>query len=470
MSEPVFAVVGHPNKGKSSLVATLARDATVAVSPEPGTTRRARRFPMRIDGQVLYTLTDTPGFQRARAALAWMKQHESNAASRPAVVARFVEQHAGEERFHDECELLRPILEGAGIIYVVDGASPYGPEYEAEMEILRWSGRPSMAIINPIGQPRFVEPWENALGQFFRVVRVIDVLKAPFSAQLELLRAFGHLAEAWREPLDRAATALLAHRRRQRENAARIIAELIAATLACYETRDLGPEADPQAYAAALEKTYRGSLRQLEGRARRAVEALYGYENLDRTEVDMELLETDLLSEESWLAFGLRQRDLVAVGAAGGAVAGGAFDVAVLGASFFAGTVIGGLAGGALGYFSSQKLAETKVLHQPLGGKRLRCGPTKNVQFPFVLLGRARLHHALVAARTHAQRTGLVVDNSAASSTISDTDKRRLAGIFGQLRRYELGSERYVAAVNELSSQIAHLLEADESLSGSSGG
>ena len=46
-------------------------------------------------------------------------------------------------------ELLTPILEGAGILYVVDAGAPYRENYEAEMEILRWTGRPSMAVINP---------------------------------------------------------------------------------------------------------------------------------------------------------------------------------------------------------------------------------------------------------------------------------------------------------------------------------
>ena len=34
---PRFAIVGHPNKGKSSIVATLAQDDSVPVSPLPGT-------------------------------------------------------------------------------------------------------------------------------------------------------------------------------------------------------------------------------------------------------------------------------------------------------------------------------------------------------------------------------------------------------------------------------------------------
>jgi len=119
---------------------------TVRIGPEPGTTTHARAFPLRVGGIILYTLVDTPGFQRARAALDWMKQHETDAGSRPAVVQQFVREHQHDARFSNECELLRPIVEGAGLIYVVDGATPYGSEYDAEMEILRWTGQPGLAV------------------------------------------------------------------------------------------------------------------------------------------------------------------------------------------------------------------------------------------------------------------------------------------------------------------------------------
>ena len=61
MSEPVFAVVGHANPGKSSVVSTLAADDSVRVGALPGTTQHCREFPMRVDDEVLYTLVDTPG-------------------------------------------------------------------------------------------------------------------------------------------------------------------------------------------------------------------------------------------------------------------------------------------------------------------------------------------------------------------------------------------------------------------------
>ena len=92
---PLFAVVGHPNKGKSSIVSTLAHDDSVRIAAEAGTTTACRRFPMKLDGRVQYTLVDTPGFQRARKALAWMRERETTAAEHRAVVEAFVDAHRG---------------------------------------------------------------------------------------------------------------------------------------------------------------------------------------------------------------------------------------------------------------------------------------------------------------------------------------------------------------------------------------
>jgi hypothetical protein len=463
VSAPTFAIVGHPNKGKSSLVATLARDASVRVGPEPGTTVYAREFPMRVGGKTLYTLVDTPGFQRARAALDWMKRHDTDAASRRAVVERFVHEHERDERFRNECELLRPIVGGAGLIYVVDGAAPYGPEYDAEMEILRWTGQPSLAVINPIGQPRFVEAWRRALEQFFRVVRVLDVLQAPFDQQLELLRAFGQMRETWRLAVDEAVAALLENRSRQATDAARVISEMLAEALSHSETTEIEKADDAAGPAAVLEEKYRHRLRQIEHSARKEVEAIYGFDELDREEVDMKVLDTDLLSKESWLVFGLKKRDLVVVSAAGGAVAGGVVDAALLGASFLTGSVVGGVIGGALGYFSTDKLADLKFLRQPMGGLRLRFGPSRSVQFPFVLLNRALLHHSVVVGRTHAQRGVLKIGEAGEqpAANFSAGTTRELARLFERLRRSEPGSESRSAALVYLTNVIAPLTQGE---------
>src|SRR5690606_19648476 len=126
---PAFAVVGHPNKGKSSIVATLAQDDSVAIPAQSGTTRVTETFSVKV-GEAEYRLIDTPGFQRPNRVLRWLEAHAPTAELRFAAVRKFVEDPACLRDFPDELRLRSPIVQGAAIRYVVDGSRPYGPEYE----------------------------------------------------------------------------------------------------------------------------------------------------------------------------------------------------------------------------------------------------------------------------------------------------------------------------------------------------
>jgi hypothetical protein len=440
VSVPVLAVVGHPNKGKSSIVATLAHDASVAIAPEPGTTTRTRRYPMKVGGETLYVLADTPGFQRARRALAWMRAHGTDAAHRAEVVRAFVETHRSSDAFVDECELLGPIVQGAGILYVVDGAKPYGTEYEPEMEILRWSGRPRLALVNTIGAADHVEAWRAALGQYFSVVRVFDAMTADFTRQVELLRAFGQLEDGWAARFDAAARALEADRRERHRLAARAIAEMVADALALILDERLAEGADVEAARRAIEQRYQGRLRVLEESGRRAVERVYDHTGLERSEPALRLLAEDLFSEQTWQVWGLTPRQLAVTGALGGALAGGGIDLALGGASLLAGSLVGAATGAAAAWLGGGQIAEVRVGGLlPLGGRRLTAGPCRSVNLPYVLLGRALHHQRLVALRTHAHRDRLEIPEPAAGSgwldALGRAERADLARCLSRLRR-----------------------------------
>ena len=269
MTIPALAVVGQPNKCKSSVVATLAEDDDILISPVPGTTRSAREYAFRVDDEVHFRLIDTPGFQRTAAVLAWLNEVPVSANERPERVRAFVEQHAGDPRFSDECELLRPIVDGAGIIYVVDGAKPYGAEYEVEMQILRFIGRPRMALINTIGPGRFVEDWRRAMDQYFSVVRVFDSAEASFPQRLELLGAFGTVHEAWAHNLRETARAMTGERTRRRDNAAREIADTLADMLTLRVERALPAATHAADEGASMQDERKDLLRRREAAARR---------------------------------------------------------------------------------------------------------------------------------------------------------------------------------------------------------
>jgi hypothetical protein len=468
MSAPVFVVVGHPNKGKSSIVSTLAHDDSVRVAPDPGTTIAARAFPMRVDGEILYSLVDTPGFQRARAALQWMQEHETTAAEHAAVVRAFVREHRGGTLFHDECELLAPIVEGGGVLYVVDGSKPYGPEYEPEMEILRWTGRPSMALVNPIGGDAHVRTWEDALSQYFRIVRVLDAHQAVFDQQLDLLRAFGQMHRDWRAPMDRAVGVLARDRERRVRRAAERIAELLADMLTLSVARNIGADAAVEEHKAELEARVQDQLRALEQKARRDVEALYDHHDLQRVE-DVSALRQDLFSAEVWHLFGRSKWRLAVIGASGGAITGGVLDASIGGLAFGVLTGLGAAAGAALGWQAAEWSSSFQVFNLPgmekvgLSGRRLQCGPTRNPNLPFVALGRARHHHRLVASRAHARRDPLVVDTEEAGALnpLEAAEERAFHASFTRLRKAGAMTDAALRERDALADRVHALLQRD---------
>jgi len=419
---PAFAVVGRPNKGKSSVVATLARDDSVHIAPVAGTTRKARRFPMRINEDLLYELVDTPGIQRARSVLAWLKEHNTDAASRPETVRRFVDEHADDLHFRDECYALKSIVEGAGIIYVVDGSCPFGADYEAEMEILRWTGRPSLALINPIENDDYVDEWSAGLGQYFQTVRTFDAHRAETHKQFDLLDLFGHLDPEWRDPLRHAVAVLKEERQRQHEQACTEITDLIIDSIG-YKTEQSIVDGIPEEPVHQLLFTqYKKHLVNREQQCRKRVEELFDYTDLQKSEKKLAFDDAELFDEKNWYLWGLSKWQMVTAAASvGGVVCGGAgLAIAAAGGGLLiagpvvAGAVIGGasgaLASAAGAWVYADGIGKIKVKGIPSGGKLLSYGPSKNINFPFVLLGRALLHHQLVSKRTHATQGKLDLD------------------------------------------------------------
>lgn len=470
MTTPRFVVVGHPNKGKSSIVSTLASDDRVRVAPDPGTTTQATDYPMQVDGRVLYTLVDTPGFQRARRALDWLRQHDTTADRRPEVVRQFIAAHEPTNAFPDEVALLKPLVDPrqpAGLLYVVDGSVPYGPEYEPEMEILRWTGRPSLALINPIDAAAAAEhlpAWEAALGQYFRIVRVFNAVTAEFDKRLELLRAFGQLDEKWRAPLEEAVQLLQSERNRRTRAASGEVATLLADALTLTVEQRFDADGDPKALQPAVLEKFKGSLRRIERQGRDRVEAVYDHHQLERreAEADVEALASDLFSEQTWMQFGLSKARLAALGAAAGGLSAGWVDLALGGASLGGVAAAGAAIGGVLGWMGGGRLAEFKVLHFRMGGRVLRCGPARNINLPFVLLGRARLHHALVARRTHAQRDALEVSQLISDlPALGDAERKAMADVFRRLGKAPADAQVIGALQQELAAALRPRLAAD---------
>ena len=338
---PIFAVVGHPNKGKSSIVATLAQDDSVAISSASGTTRVSENLVVSV-GVSHYTLVDTPGFQRPASVLKWLQQHAASADKRQDAVKKFVNDEDCKLKFPEEVQLLTPIIDGAAILYVVDGSRPYGPEYEAEMEILRWTGQASMALINPIENEDHIQSWQQALGQYFKLVRVFNAMQADFEKQLSVLEAFSHIKEQWHATITGLIVEYKKIRFQRQEESLQLLVELLTKLCAYQVSQRVLSRSQAQALQAGLETRFLKDMRNIEQQCHDALKGIYRYHNLDSEIVDLQL-EENLFDTEKWILWGLNRKRLTAAASMAGAATGAAVDLAVAGSSLMLGALSGGL-------------------------------------------------------------------------------------------------------------------------------
>ncbi len=404
-SHAQFAVVGHPNKGKSSIVSTLSHNDNIEISSRSGTTTDADAYWVKT-ANGCYKLIDTPGFQRPVKVLNWLKQHCNSASERAAAVAKFVDDPECQQHFKDEVALLRPIVSGAAILYVVDGSRPYGPEYEAEMEILRWTGKPSMALINPIESSDCINQWENALAQYFKSVRVFNPMKADFEKQIELLQTFAHLNPDWSSSINQVTSDLKRQRTKQQNDSVIILARLVDDLCHYQETQKVLTESQAKQVQPVLARQYQHWMKQREEKAIKELLANYAHFQTQVT-LDQFDLPPDLFDCDEWFAWGLNKKQLISAAAVAGAVSGAAVDFAVAGHSFMMGALGGGLIGAGSAFFGANKLVDMKIKGLPVGGYQACYGPIKNRNFPYVVIGRFIHLYRQVAQLNHANRQAL---------------------------------------------------------------
>ncbi len=441
MTIPKIAVVGHPNKGKSSIVATLVHNDNIAISKLSGTTTASHGYVFELDGQALYTIYDTPGFQRPRRCFEELDQMVGNAAERSDAINAFIRQYKNENdaTFKDEIELLEPIMAGAGIIYVVDGAAPYSPEYEFEMTILQWTGKPRMALINPIGGEAYLEEWQQALGQFFSIVKIFNPLTADLDKQVGVLAAFAQLHEPWLRPLNQAVQKLEQHSEHQLMQTAQVITAYIDDAIAYQIKLPLVDEKLAKKVEDTLKSRYKKELTSLENKFRQDLLTIYAYKNLHLNVKDFELSHPDLFDQSYWYFFGLNKRKLIALGFVAGAATGAVVDASVGGTSFFTGTILGGLTAGTASYFASSDPSAIKIKGISIGGKQITAGPISNAQFRFVLLGRAVYYFQQLQQHTHANRSVLDLSQEPNMNWIEQLDKKSQVSLARLLQKATRG-------------------------------
>jgi len=417
---PQLCVVGHPNRGKSSLVATLTENDSVRISAESGTTTAADQFEFLVDNRIHLRLFDTPGFQRARQVLAWLESVPVLPGDRPQRVAAFLAEPENRLRFPDEVAVLSAIKADSGIVYVVDGADTPTAADRAEMEILQWTGQPRMAVINPMGKTDHTDVWRQTLGQFFQWVRVFNPLTADIDARLSLLRAIAELQPEWSVSIRMLCDRLALRDHQRLEQMVNELAQYWIAQMARREPLTL---LDQQGFNRAGDKL-RQHLDEAETVFCQKLLSQWGHQQT-RLERDVVWFSEDdtLMNTETWYLWGLRQKELLLVSAAAGVATGLAVDVGTGGMSMLLGAVSGGVLGSVGGWWASRQLPGKKLGWLPLTRQKQFAGPVVHPNFPLVVMARALTFAATVLQRTHARRDGIALRQAATQWSQGDRVK-----------------------------------------------
>ena len=415
---PTFAVVGKINMGKSSVLATLLEiddDRVIRVSSTPGETTRCQALPLVFDDKEMLRFVDTPGFSRALEAMRAIQDMHGEGTPNLTSVKKFVEQQLESGEFEDEARLLEPVIEGAGVLYVVDPSKPLRDAFVAEMEILRWTGRPRMALLNEkVENEERLEEWRARLGSYFNLVRTFNAHHARFEERRRLLRSLLEIDEGHRGRIEDTIRLIDEEWEQRREESAEEVMNFLSKALRHRESVQLDEKEDELEHRkerrqAELTTKYYKSIAGLEEKTYRKFLEFYRHQVIE-VEVDEELFSgVDLSAEETWKKWGLSRSQLTVTGGVAGGVAGAAVDLGSGGFTHGLGTVFGAISGAGVAFFRGDSLPELKMDSKgvSLGGqshKALVVGPPENDNFPWILLDRVFHHYREIATRSHGRR------------------------------------------------------------------
>ncbi|MBV6272689.1 GTPase/DUF3482 domain-containing protein [Alcaligenaceae bacterium CGII-47] len=342
-----LAVVGHTNTGKTSLLRTLLRDPNFGeVADRPGTTRHVESAQLLIgDGTPVLTLRDTPGLEDSMAVLDYLERlvKPDERPDGPERIRRFLDSPEGAHRFEQEARVLSTVLTCHAALYVIDVRDPILAKHKDELSLLTACGRPILPILNFTRSPYSqAHAWRESLARLGLHITVdFDTVAPALDGETQLIDRLSTLLEGQADTLQRLKQDLAEQHQHRRQDAARLVAELLLDAAALR----LPCESDKHAQYAVTQ-TLRERTRKREQQCVQALLKLYHFNRSTFPDhvlpLEGERWGMDLFHPLALKAFGIQ----LGKGMATGAVAGATIDAMTGGLSLGAATLIGAAAGG----------------------------------------------------------------------------------------------------------------------------
>lgn len=433
-----FAVVGHPNEGKSSVVSTLIEDDAIRVSPWPGETRKSKEHALQGGKEPRVFFMDTPGFQSPRYTLEWIHAKEAEYGGK-ALIKAFLESHAHDPDFRDECEIFEPLLKCDGLLYVVDATRPLRKGDLAEMEILRLLGLPRMAVMNPKdAEGPLLESWKLALRKNFNAIHIFNALSAGFAERIRLLSSLqsmdpdlGGLLQPFILDLEEDWTQRLSL-------SAELMLELVEKVAAFRVQGGLGRGENAQDLAGKLMQDWQEGIRSLEKKSWSTMRELFRHRLFAPVPDLLALEDTDLFSKESFRIFGLSRHQLALIGGGSAAAFASGVDLALGGASLGLVGLTAGAVGAGWAYWGTRNADTKRLAGIRISGVDLTVGPVRDARIPWMVLDRSLMLFYALITRAHAVRDSVPKENRSFLPYLDKDGPKKISAFIAQASKGNL--------------------------------
>jgi hypothetical protein len=357
-SNPIrIAVVGHTNVGKTSLLRTLTKNRCFGeVADQPGTTRHVEAAKVMLHTQAALEWYDTPGLEDSVGLRDRVDAIQSPGLrlDGPDRIERFLNSARGLPLFEQEQRVLAQVLQSDAMLYVVDARDAVLEKHRDEIHLLQSCARPLLPVFNfTAGRDADVGPWIEVFARHgIHVHLSFDTVSPPINGEQEMYATLAQLMGRFRTTFQALATQADEQRQRRLHAALNLVADLCVTAAAARQTA----VNEPQAIELGVQQQ-RELARGLESGTVSQLLALYEFDPQDYLPPGIDLSDgqwsVDLFSKQAMALAGVE----LGKGAAMGAIAGAAIDLASVGLTFGTGTLVGAALGSAwqgAGRFGSQ--------------------------------------------------------------------------------------------------------------------